>query len=279
MKRTLAAILVSISTSLFAYEDVDLTHYISDLPTGKLDSPIFFKAIGRGLDTQGKFSRDERAVYYGLATLIVSEVVNGAPQIVPTGFEPAFSFYSNKKLTYVLAKEVRRFEGLSPGFGLGNGELTKIDGQVIPVDKGTLDLPSVICPIETTLSQPSVCKRNYDMGGDLINARELTLIKNVSLALHTGFQSIEITVDSSATEQFLKSASVIASTKAANAAVAANQKKAEVEWRKTIKEGTQTQCGMVVEVRKEIANIQTNSGVKWVRIENLYRPGNSSPCN
>lgn len=49
--------------------------------------------------------------------------------------------------------------------------------------------------------------------------------------------------------------------------------KAAVEWRKTVKEGTESHCGLVIQVRPSIAEVQTMIGAHWFKVEQLLPPG------
>lgn len=49
-------------------------------------------------------------------------------------------------------------------------------------------------------------------------------------------------------------------------------------WRSSIKEGTDTHCGMVIEKRPTIAKVQTLIGEYWFKLEQLFQPG-AAPCH
>lgn len=46
-----------------------------------------------------------------------------------------------------------------------------------------------------------------------------------------------------------------------------------IEWRKTVKEGTESHCGLVIQARPSIAQVQTMKGVHWLRLDQLFPPG------
>lgn len=57
------------------------------------------------------------------------------------------------------------------------------------------------------------------------------------------------------------------------------KKKAEEKaWRKHLTLGSDTHCGMVVEIRQPLIKVQTAIGEKWFRLEQLKPPGSMS-CN
>ncbi len=44
-------------------------------------------------------------------------------------------------------------------------------------------------------------------------------------------------------------------------------------WQKTLKTGDESNCGLVIEVKRPIAKIQTASGERWLKVEQLYPHG------
>lgn len=64
--------------------------------------------------------------------------------------------------------------------------------------------------------------------------------------------------------------------KAVEAAATRFMKEAEaraVSFRKTMKPGDSSHCGMVIEVKRPIAQVQTIIGAVWLKINQIYRPG------
>jgi hypothetical protein len=53
--------------------------------------------------------------------------------------------------------------------------------------------------------------------------------------------------------------------------------KAAAAWRKTIQVGTETHCGLLIELRRPVAQIQTANGPHWLRVAQLFAPG-EAPC-
>jgi hypothetical protein len=49
--------------------------------------------------------------------------------------------------------------------------------------------------------------------------------------------------------------------------------KAAIEWRKTVKVGIESHCGLVIQVRPSITQVQTTNGVHWLRLDQLFPPG------
>lgn len=45
-----------------------------------------------------------------------------------------------------------------------------------------------------------------------------------------------------------------------------------IEFRTTVKLGTETHCGMIIQLRDTLAEVQTSSGNYWLRIDQLYPP-------
>jgi hypothetical protein len=49
--------------------------------------------------------------------------------------------------------------------------------------------------------------------------------------------------------------------------------KAAIGWRKTVKEGTESHCGVVIQVRPTIFQIKTMHGVHWFKVKQPFPPG------
>ena len=49
------------------------------------------------------------------------------------------------------------------------------------------------------------------------------------------------------------------------------------EFRKTVKVGDDTHCGLAIEVKTPIAKVQTAIGELWMKIAQLY-PARAAPC-
>lgn len=54
--------------------------------------------------------------------------------------------------------------------------------------------------------------------------------------------------------------------------------KKNVVWRKTVQPGTESHCGMVIEVKPPLVKVQTITGEKWFKTNQLYPVGIRS-CN
>lgn len=68
--------------------------------------------------------------------------------------------------------------------------------------------------------------------------------------------------------------------KAVEAAATRFKKEAEaraVSFRKSMKPGDSSHCGMVIEVKRPIAQVQTMIGAVWLKINQIYLPGDH-PC-
>lgn len=57
-----------------------------------------------------------------------------------------------------------------------------------------------------------------------------------------------------------------------------DMEKNNVAWRKTVQLGTESHCGMVIEVKPPLVKVQTIAGEKWFKTSQLYPSGHRS-CN
>ena len=69
-------------------------------------------------------------------------------------------------------------------------------------------------------------------------------------------------------------AEVIRKKQAAEAEIIRNKQVAS--FRKTIKSGDDTHCGLAIEVKKPIVKVQTMAGEKWLKLTQIYPAGVAS---
>lgn len=136
------------------------------------------------------------------------------------------------------------------------GTLVLKNGQMIETSGTETSLDAFMCRGE----ERSMCISAAPVGIVMINDQV------EEGRLWGRFSKIEITRDSAAIAQFKK-------------VVMRRQQDVKLDnWRRSLREGVDTQCGMVVQSRVDIAEVQEKRGTRWLRRNELFPANSGQRC-
>lgn len=254
-----------------------------DIPKADLPEPIYFKAVSVELirDPSATTTFGWRRVpfdYHGLALRAHTGRVNGAVMPFPSSWNVVVEVTDvNGKAWLYDIYQIRSFIG----DGKQSGELLLRDGKQVRVMNGTISMPTELRNYRSV--EPTFDRKDVQFGGlvgNLIDVYRKEVSAETSLDLgRKQLVSLQLAFGPEAEARFREATAEFNNLRKQAAAAKAAERKSLDAWRASLREGAQTSCGMVVEKKKEIANIQTDSGTKWIRIDLLTQPGQRGSCN
>lgn len=246
------------------------TFPVTNLQSIPLAQPLFYKGVYTSRST------GEQRVYYGLANRIVLVRVNDqTPPPLPEGYIPAFSGF--KKVVYL--SDVQRFDFDRPDHPF-QARVTLKSGEAVTVESLNDDVrtPNYSCAPNQEKVLRTNCQTTYLAGALLDDARGESFT-DTSLYLHQGFQTLEFIEGPQAVAAFKAAKAEFDQHRKAEQEALAAEERAAKAWRAGLNEGSATNCGMVIERKKDIANIQMDNGARWIRLDNLSPVGTQGVCN
>jgi hypothetical protein len=186
------------------------------------------------------------------------------PWPLPPGGELVLQVDANTKVPFA---DIRSFVGGIDKTGpkpVARGRWTLTDGRQIEVEQSSSEFGPAVCG---ELNGRPQCVSVRLVGSVEVDGK---LTRDAKFREVRGFESIDIQ----------RSEAVVKRMEAqlVNAQQSQDEGRELNAWRERLAEGDGTQCGMVIQVRPNIAEVQGRKGTRWIKRDELYPLSAGKSC-